>query len=171
MNPKITAVDVQKHEFPTVRKGYDAATVRAFLSALSEELEELVRENSELSHRARRLEEENSEHREREMILKETLLTAQRVSEEMKANARKEAEVIVRQAELSGRELTAEALRQSAKIERAMREMKLQRANLRLKLKSMLEMFQAVLDIDREEDDSTGTVSYLVRPGDGTNAG
>ena len=48
--------------------------------------------------------------------------------------------------------------------------LKLQRANFRLKLKSMLDMFQQVLEFDQDEDEKSSSVSYLVRPKD-TNAG
>lgn len=170
MNAKITAVEIQKREFPIGRKGYPPEAVRGFLNSVAEDFQALVRENSELETRLRRLEEENLEHRDRERILKETLLSAQRISEEMKSNARREAEVVLRQAELAGQQLTTEALQQSAKVERAIRDLKLQRANFRLKLRSMLEMFQTVLDFDEEEDEKTSSVSYLVRPQD-TNAG
>jgi cell division initiation protein len=171
MHPKITPVEIQKHEFPQKRKGYDAEAVRSFLNSLSEDFEDLIRENAELASRAQRLEEENFDHREREKILKETLLSAQRVSEEMKANARREAEVIVREAELAGERVTTEALERSAGIERATRELKLQRTNFRLKLQSMLEMFQSVLEFDKEEDEKSPPVSYLARPKDNPNAG
>jgi|SRR5450830_828111 cell division initiation protein len=170
MNAKITAVEIQKREFPIQRKGYPPESVRVFLNAVAEDFQALVRENSELETRLRRVEEENLEHRDRERMLKETLLSAQRISEEMKANARREAEVVLRQAELAGQQLTNEALQQSGKIEKAIRDMKLQRANFRMKLRGMLEMFQTVLDFDEEEDDKTSSVSYLVRPQD-TNAG
>ncbi len=170
MNVKITAVEIQKRDFPIARKGYPPEAVRGFLNSVAEDFQSLVRENSELETRLRRLEEENLEHRDRERILKETLLSAQRISEEMKTNARREAEVVLRQAEMAGQQLTTEALQQSAKVERAIRDLKLQRANFRLKLKSMLEMFQTVLDFDEEEDEKTSSVSYLVRPQD-TNTG
>jgi cell division initiation protein len=170
MTPKITALEIQKHEFATKRRGYDPEAVRSFLLSIAEDFQELLRQNSDLETRVRHLEEENFDHRDREKILKETLLTAQRLSEEMKNTARREAENIVRQAELAGQQTTAEALQQSAKIEKAMREMKLQRMNFRLKLKSMLDMFERVLDFDQEEEEKGSTVSYLVRPKD-TNAG
>src|SRR5262245_7710003 len=121
MNAKITAVEIQKREFPVERRGYPPEAVRVFLNAVAEDFQAGVRENSELESRVRRLEEENLEHREREQILKETLLSAQRVSEEMKTNARREAEVVLRQAEMAGQQLTTEALQQSAKIEKAIR--------------------------------------------------
>lgn len=166
MPTKITALEIQKHEFAVKRRGYDPEAVRAFLLSVAEDFQELMRENADLQTRVRHLEEENFDHRDREKILKETLLSAQRLSEEMKNTARREAENVVRQAELAGQQLTAEALQQSAKIEKAMRDLKLQRANFRLKLKSMLDMFQQVLDFDQEEEEKTSSVSYLVRPSD-----
>jgi cell division initiation protein len=170
MTPKITALEIQKHEFALKRRGYDPESVRAFLLSIAEDFQELMRENAELQTRVRHLEEENADHRDREKILKETLLSAQRLSEEMKNTARREADNIVRQAEIAGQQLTTEALQQSARIEKAMRDMKLQRANFRLKLKSMLDMFQQVLDFDQDEEEKSSSISYLVRPQD-TNAG
>jgi len=170
MTPKITALEIQKHEFALKRRGYDPESVRAFLLSIAEDFQELMRENAELEARVRHLEEENADHRDREKILKETLLSAQRLSEEMKNTARREADNIVRQAEIAGQQLTTEALQQSARIEKAMRDMKLQRVNFRLKLKSMLDMFQQVLDFDQDEEEKSSSVSYLVRPQD-TNAG
>jgi len=170
MTPKITALEIQKHEFALKRRGYDPESVRAFLLSIAEDFQELMRENAELETRVRHLEEENADHRDREKILKETLLSAQRLSEEMKNTARREADNIVRQAEIAGQQLTTEALQQSARIEKAMRDMKLQRANFRLKLKSMLDMFQQVLDFDQDEEEKSSSVSYLVRPQE-TNAG
>ena len=164
MTPKITALEIQKHEFAIKRRGYDPESVRSFLLSIAEDFQEILRQNVELETRVRHLEEENSDHRDREKILKETLLSAQRLSEEMKNTARREAENIVRQAELGGQQLTGEALQQSAKIEKAMRDLKLQRVNFRLKLKSMLDMFQQVLDFDQEEEEKSPSVSYLVRP-------
>ena len=166
MTPKITALEIQKHEFGVKRRGYDPEAVRSFLLSVAEDFQELMRENADLQTRVRHLEEENFDHRDREKILKETLLSAQRLSEEMKNTARREAENVVRQAELAGQQLTAEALQQSAKIDKAMRDLKIQRANFRLKLKSMLDMFQQVLDFEQDEEEKSSSVSYLVRPSD-----
>ena len=170
MTPKITALEIQKREFALKRRGYDPESVRSFLMSIAEDFQEVMRQNGELETRLRHLEEENADHRDREKILKETLLSAQRLSEEMKNTARREADNIVRQAEISGQQLTTEALQQSARIEKGMRDLKLQRTNFRLKLKSMLDMFQQVLDFDQDEDEKASSVSYLVRPQD-TNAG
>jgi cell division initiation protein len=171
MHPKITPVELQKRDFPTKRRGFDPEAVRSFLLSIAEDFEDLLRENTELAGRIQRLEEENFDHREREKILKETLLSAQRLSEEMKANARREAEVIVRQAELTGDRVTSEALERASQIEKSIRDLRVQRAQFRTRLHSMVEMFQSVLDFDREEDEEAGSVSYLTRPKDESSGG
>jgi len=161
--PRLTPLEIQKHEFSRKWKGVDPVEVESFLSIIAEEMEDLVRANAELETRSRRLEEENEEHRERERILKETLLAAQRASEDIRASAGKQAEMIVREAHDASERMTHNALQRSAEIEKAIHELKIQRANFRLQLQKMLELFQTVLEFDREEDDKERPLSYLTR--------
>ena len=68
--------------------------------------------------------------------------------------------------------MTHNALQRSAEIEKAIHELKLQRANFRLQLGKMVELFQQVLDFDREDDEKARPLSYLTRPADkGETAG
>jgi cell division initiation protein len=161
--PRLTPLEIQKHEFSRKWKGIDPVEVESFLALIAEEMEEVARANSELETRVRHLQEENAEHRERERILKETLLAAQRASEDIRAAAQKQAEIVVREAQAAGERLTHSALQRSAEIEKAIHELKLQRANFRLQLQKMLELFQHVLDFDRDEDEKDRPLSYLTR--------
>ena len=120
-----------------------------------------MRGNTELETRTRRLEEENAEHRERERILKETLLAAQRASEDIRTTAHKNADLIVREAQGSAERLTHNALQRSAEIEKGIQGLKIQRANFRLQLQKMLELFGQILEFDREEDEKDRPLSYL----------
>jgi cell division initiation protein len=160
---RLTPLEIQKHEFSRKWKGFDAVEVESFLAMVAEEMEEVARANAELDSRVRQLLEENEEHRERERILKATLLTAQRASEDIRKTAQKDAERIVAEAQEAGERLTHSALQRSAEIEKAIHELKIQRANFRLQLQKMIELFQQVLDFDREEDDRDRPVSYLTR--------
>jgi cell division initiation protein len=160
---RLTPLEIQKHEFSSKWKGLDPVEVESFLSIVAEEMEELARRNAEMETRARHLQEENGEHRERERILKETLVTAQRASEDLRAAAQKQAELIVQEAQDVGERLTHNALQRSAEIEKAIHELKIQRANFRLQLQKMIELFQTVLDFDREEDDKERPLSYMTR--------
>jgi cell division initiation protein len=163
MRPRTTPLEIQKREFSRSWKGLDPVEVQTFLSDVAEDMEILARENADLATRIRALEEENDEHRERERILKQTLLSAQQASEDIRNAARREAEVVVREAHDSSEQLTHHALQRSAEIEKAIHELKIQRKNFRLTLQKSLELFQQVLDFDRDEDDKERPLSYLTR--------
>jgi len=161
--PRLTPLEIQKHEFSRKWKGFDPVEVESFLALVAEEMEGLTRTASDYETRHRILQEENAEHRERERILKETLLTAQRASDDIRTAAAKQAELIVREAQDSGERLTHNAMQRAADVEKAIHELKIQRANFRLQLQKMLELFQTVLDFDREDDDKQKPVGYLTR--------
>jgi len=170
--PRVTPLEIQKHEFTRKWKGFDPIEVETFLALVAEDMEEIVRANAELTARVERLTEENAEHRERERILKETLLTAQQASEDIRAQAQKQADLSLREAQVNAERLTHSALQRSAEIEKAIQELKLHRANFRLQLQKMIELFQQVLEFDRDEDDKERPLSYLTRKADkGESAG
>lgn len=163
MRPRSSPLEIQKREFSRRWKGLDPVEVQTFLTDVAEDMESVARENMNLETRIRALELENDEHRERERILKQTLLSAQQASEDMRSTARKEGELIVREAQGSAERLTHNALQRSADIEKAIAELKVQRANFRLQLQKMIELFQQVLDFDRDEDEKDRPMSYMTR--------
>jgi cell division initiation protein len=161
--PRLTPLEIQKHRFSRKWKGLDPTEVGAFLDIAAEEMEALARENAGLQGRIRGLEEENAEHRERERILKDTLLSAQRASDDIRGAAQSKAELMVREAEDSAERLTHNALQRAAEIEKAIHELKLQRASFRLEVQKMLELFQQAIDLDRQQDEEDRPLSYLRR--------
>ena len=166
MRSRMTPLEIQKHEFSRRWKGLDAVEVQTFLTDVAEDMEVLARVNADLETRLRSLEQENDEHRERERILKQTLVSAQQASEDIRNAARREAELVVREAHDSSEKLTHHALQRSAEIEKAIHELKIQRANFRLQLQKSVELFQQVLDFDREEDEKDRPLSYMTRRAD-----
>ena len=164
--PKVTLLEIQNHSFRRKWRGLDAVEVESFLSLASEEIENLTRSKSELESRVRALEAENAEHRERERMLRDTLLSAQRASEDIRGAARKEAELIVQQAEDSSERLTHHALQRSAEIEKAIEDLKLQRAHFRLQVEKLMALLQQVLEMDRQEDEKDRPLSYMTRKND-----
>jgi cell division initiation protein len=163
MRPRMSPLEIQKREFSRKWKGLDPVEVHQFLVDVAEDMEALARENSDLDGRMRSLEQENEEHREREQILKQTLLSAQQASEDIRAAARKEAELVVREGQDSAERLTHSALQRAAEIEKAIHELKMQRTNFRLQLQKMIELFQQVLEFDRDENDKERPLSYITR--------
>ena len=161
--PRLSPLEIQKHRFSRKWKGLDPTEVGAFLDIAAEGMEELAREKAALEAHIRKVEEENVEHRERERILKETLVSAQRASEDIRAAAQAQAELIVKEAEDSSERLTHSALQRSAEIEKAIHELKLQRAGFRLEIQKMLDLFHQALEFNRQQDEQDRPLSYLRR--------
>src|SRR5262245_6302317 len=123
----LTPLDIQKQTFARGLKGYNTDEVRAYLQLIAEEIEHLVKQAERLTRENAMLREDLEEHHARERILKDTLLSAQKVSEEMKANAQKEAELVVKDAELLSERLTGQAMQRLADLERTIQDLKMER--------------------------------------------
>ena len=164
--PKVTPLQIQNHSFSKKWRGIDPVEVEAFLALVGEEIEDLTRARADLESRVRALEIENSEHRERERTLRDTLLSAQRASEDIRGAARKEAELIVQQAEDSSERLTHYALQRSAEIEKAIEDLKIQRTHFRLQVEKLVELVHHIVEMDRNEDEKDRPLSYLTRKGE-----
>jgi cell division initiation protein len=95
----VSPLDLRQQRFHSRFRGLDKVEVTAFLSAVADDYEQALRETDQLRQEVARLEAVLKEHREHEQNLRSTLTTAQRLSDDIKATAEKEADRIVREAE------------------------------------------------------------------------
>ena len=102
---RITPLDIQQKQFGTRLKGFDMEEVDSFLELIREEMEELLRENSNLREEARRFEKQLKEYKNIQTTIKDTLVSTQQMVEEYKNNARQAAELIRKEAELNSAEI------------------------------------------------------------------
>ncbi len=102
---RITPLDVRKQEFRKVVRGLDADEVRAFLITVADEYEAVLVDNKQLRERILGLEDKIGEYRNMEKTLRDTLMTAERVLTETKDNAIKEADLLIKDAELQARRI------------------------------------------------------------------
>lgn len=159
MRPTISPLEVRKRTFSRAFRGFDREEVGHFLEALGEDLEELFRALDELERENARLGEEVARHRETEATLKETLVLAQRSAENLRASTEQDAERILSEAEHKGDALVRQAMERVSEMERAIRELRIERKNFHLKLQGMIDMFQQVLNLDKQEDEADRSVS------------
>ncbi len=96
---KVTPLDLRQQKFKTVMRGYDRAEVEAFLNETAEDYEQALREADRLRDDLVRSQSSLDEHREGERNLRNTLLTAQRLADEIRNNAEAEGKRLVREAE------------------------------------------------------------------------
>lgn len=144
----ITPIDIQQHQFKTRPLGYEKAGVDHFLELLADELERLHRQSQELKEELARSRDSLEEMRSREATLKETLLTTQRVTDDLKANARKEAEIIVAEAELRAEKIVRTADDRRIQLISEIQELKRQKISFETSLRSVVESHLRLLDLD-----------------------
>ena len=133
---RITPLDVRKQEFRKGMRGLDAEEVYAFLATVADEYEAVLNDNKALRERLLELDDKVQEYRSMEKTLRDTLLTAERVTVDAKDNARREANIIIKEAQIEAekalRDIKGEAmkLRQQVQQLRSQREAYLGRMKL-----------------------------------------
>ena len=145
----ITPLDIQQQQFKgKMLGGLDPRDVDTFLQMVAAEMEDLIRENSELKEQGRKVSQQLDEFSQREVTLRETILAAQKVTEEMKANAQKEAHLIVSEAELKGERIVADAENRLLQLNNQIHELRRQKLHLEANLKSTLEAHLKMLTLE-----------------------
>jgi cell division initiation protein len=153
---RITPLDIQQKQFPMKFRGFDVEEVYAFLEVIREEMEELLRDNANLKENVQRAEVQVREFKDMETTLRETLMTAQQMVEDYKMNARKEAELLIKEAELRADEMIKESHEKVIKIHEDITDMKGIRRHFKEELKRLIENHLTMLNFDdkREREDS-----------------
>jgi DivIVA domain-containing protein len=105
----LTPLDVRRYEFGRALRGYDQERVDQFREQLAEELERLIRVNQDLEAKARGFHEQLRAFRERDKAINEALISAQQLREDIRVQAEKEGELILREARAEGERLIEEA--------------------------------------------------------------
>jgi cell division initiation protein len=149
---KISPMDVQRQTFSKSLRGFDRDEVRTYLNLLAEELADFQREHQAVAQEVQTLRELLEEHRQREQILKNTLLTAQRVSEEIRETSRRQGETIVKEAELQADRLLELAQSRAKGVEKETLDLRAMRQSLREDVRSLIARLTHVLDLQEEAE-------------------
>lgn len=143
---KLTPLDIQQKQFRRSWNGVDANEVEGFLKLCASEIEECVKETISLKEELRRKERKIAEFREREQTLQETMVTAQRMTADLKEQAKKEADIRLSEAELQAEKITAVAHGRLVQIVGEIDELKRQRALFQSQLASMIDSHKKLLE-------------------------
>ena len=159
----LTPLEIQKQTFSRAIKGYNHDEVRAYLHLVAEEIERLLRDTDRLSRENAMLREDLEDHSNRERILKDTLLSAQKVAEDLTGNARKEAELIVKDAELLADRVINQAMQRVGDLEKVIQDLKIERRAVRNKLQGTLDTVQQMIVLDAEEEANELPITALFK--------
>ena len=155
----ITPLDITQKHFRRVFRGFDREEVEAFLALVAVEFEALVKDNMTLREENARQRDEIADHRSRERALQETLVTAQKASEEIREAARKEAEITLSDAELQAEKIVQGAHARFLRIVDDINELKRQRVQFEAAIRSHVESHVKLLEAFQEP--ATEPVRYM----------
>ena len=159
---RVSPLDMRQQRFRTSMRGYDRAEVAAFLTEASDDYEHTLRENDRLRTEVNRLESFLQEHRDRETNLRNTLLTAQRLADEVKDAAQAEAKIVVREAQGRADLLLQKAQSRLEEIERDINELKLRRRDAEGQLEGAIQALYRALEFIRDQDQNRGDDNLLL---------
>ena len=168
---RMTPLDVQSHQFGRRLRGYDPDEVDAFLRVVSEDYEELLRESQSRGDRIRRLERRVEELSAQEDLLKETLISAQTMIEDVRRVAERDAEIRLAEVEIRAEKILDASHRRAARLAQDIRDMRALRVRLGQALRSAAEThlsILATLEADPEPEPlidarNEGAIAYLSR--------
>ena len=163
---KISPMDIQRQTFGKAFRGFNEEDVRTYLNLVAEEVAALQRERDNLDLEVQHLKDLMEEHRQRETILKNTLLTAQRVSEEIKENARTQSESLIREAEVQADRLLELAQSRAHEVERGILDLRAHRSSLRTDVRALITRLTQILDL-QEEAEVEDNLRFLKRREEG----
>lgn len=144
---KITPIDIQQQQFKSRPFGYDKAGVDSFLELVAEQMEQLIRNNQDLKEELSRTGASLAEMRSREETLKQTLITTQKVTEELKEAARREVEAMMAEAELKAERLMQSAHDKRQQLVDEVKEIKRQKIDFEVSLRGLLEKHIRMLEL------------------------
>ena len=146
---RLSPVDIRQQQFTTkMLRGFDPQEVGTFLDDVADDFESLLRDNAALREQLGSHEERSRGMSETERTLKDTLVTTQRLAEEMKEGAKRDAQLLVREAALNGEKLMEEARSEEAKLRVEIQTLKRLRRQLIEELRATVERYDRTLAAD-----------------------
>jgi cell division initiation protein len=161
---RVAPLDLRQQRFKTVLRGFDKTEVVAFLTEAADDFENALREIDRLRHDLHRVEALLSEHRDREANLRNTLLTAQRLADEIKDAAQNEARLIVKEATGRADLLLQKAQGRLGDVERDINEMRLRRRGVENSVEASIQALYHALEFIREQDKQPDDNVLIHRP-------
>jgi len=148
---KITPIDIQQMVFQVKFRGYDKEEVNRFLEELALTVEGLNRENALLREKLTLAEQHLVELKRTESTLSSTLVSAQSLAEDVKRSAHREADLIVKEAELKASEVLRQARTELVNIQGDVSDLQKQRLLLVERFRSTIRSFERMLEVEETE--------------------
>jgi cell division initiation protein len=148
----VSPLDLRQQRFRSSFRGFDKVEVTSFLAAVADDYEQALRDTDRMRQDMQRMEVIIHEHREHERTLKTTLITAQKLADEIKAHAEHEAQRILRDAEGRSEMLLDKTQARLEDIQREIDSLKLRRKDVETSIEATIQTLRHTLEFVREQD-------------------
>ena len=148
----VSPLDLRQQRFRSAFRGFDKVEVTSFLAAVAEDYEQALRETDRLRQDLARMEAVLNEHREAERNLRNTLMTAQKLADDIKAHAEQEAERIIREAEGRSDLLLEKTQARLEDVQREIDGLRLKRKDVENSIESTIQTLRNTLEYVREQE-------------------
>lgn len=164
----LTPLDIHNKEFGRRLRGYDEDEVNEFLDQVIKDYETLIRENKELQNQSLALQEKLNHFANIEETLSKTIIVAQEAADELKSNSKKEAQLILKEAEKNADRIINEALAKSRKVALEVEELKKQASIYRARFRTLVEAQLELLGLEGWDTLEGGSAASLEKSRDGS---
>jgi len=148
----VSPLDLRQQRFSTALRGFDKVEVTSLLIAVADDYEAALRETDRLRQEVARLETIVSEHREHEKSLKSTLMTAQRLADDIRTSAEEEAKRTVSDAQGRSEMIVDKTQARLEDIQREIDGLKLKRKDVETTIEATIQTLRNTLEFVREQD-------------------
>lgn len=148
----VSPLDLRQQRFRSAFRGFDRIEVTSFLMAVADDYEQALRETDQLRQDLMRMEGLLSGHREHEKSLQTTLITAQKLADDIKANADEEGRRILREAQGRSDLLLEKTQARLEDIQREIDGLKLKRRDVETTIESTIQTLRNTLEYVREQE-------------------
>ena len=149
----VSPLDLRQTKFNKALRGFDPVEVTALLTAVADDYEEALREADRLKQDVSRMEVMLAEHRDAEKNLKVTLIAAQKLADDIKAQAEAEARQVIQGAEQRAAMLIEKAQLRVEDEQREIDGLRLKRRDAETAVESTIQALRNTLEFVREQDE------------------
>jgi cell division initiation protein len=149
---KVTPLDLRQSRFKTGMRGFDKAEVTALLETVADDYENALRENDRLRQQLDRMDASLTQHRELEGSLKSTLISAQKIADDMRETASAEATRIVREAEGRADLILQKAQARLEDVQREIDGLKMKRREAETSIESIISTLHNTMEFIRDQE-------------------
>ncbi len=158
---KISIQDILAQKFSTKVKGFDKEEVTSFLLLIAENIENEISEKENLKKEMELIKNNLIKLENREDVLRDTLISAQKFSKEIKNNAEREVQLIIKEAEMKAEEIINYSKDRQKDLKSEIKNLTFKRKEIENDLLNMLSSLKELIESYRKEDDEFEKVEFL----------